>query len=495
MGRHRSHSHGRRGHGQRRHDDPLADELLNSLSYSTQDPYGSLRGQTGDGGFPDAQVFAAGQTVQASLSITEACQVQVLPVRPRLAWRRRLNRSATSSLLVPSGRPTPKRSQTRLVPLSAEQEDGANPLEDPRFLQGLRSAGYLEPLDVSRKATKSRFMHGLKKEEFQANLDTFLEDQQLKARGEYMIRFRGTATETHSPFVHIFTTALPTSGESCKVFPETTTSSNVTTWTALAPANGAGSAEWACKARKFWPVRVCLEAPEASAVVPAGGGGFAAFDGRAARRKRRDTFQREVDLDDEIREREKQEALELLKNTDANSVSLGGSSSLKIRTTKLETNSSSGQAVPNGDEPQSPSTPTILESVKQLGQSVAASVGPAVQQLPGAVNKSIGELREWFAQRQLPSPFEEEVEAEEERRHREKRRRRKERRRREEEAAAAAAAANLSVRSLGSRESLRGSGEHRRQHEHDSDREERRRRRKEERRLERAELAEAERQL
>lgn len=161
------------------------------------------------------------------------------------------------------------------------------------------------------------------------------------------------------------------------------------------------------------------------------------IDGRAARRKRRDTFQREVDLDDEIREREKQEALELLKNTDANSVSLGGAASLKARTNELEVVTASAESVQSGQEAQSPSTPTILESVKQLGQSVAANWGPTV-------NKSINELREWFAHRQLPSPFTAEVEAEEEerlrrqkQRHREKRRRERERRRRELEEAEA----------------------------------------------------------
>ena len=161
------------------------------------------------------------------------------------------------------------------------------------------------------------------------------------------------------------------------------------------------------------------------------------IDGRAARRKRRDTFQREVDLDDEIREREKQEALELLKNTDANSVSLGGAASLKVSTDKLGPASAPAESVQGGQEAQSPSTPTILESVKQLGQSVAANWGPTV-------NKSIHELREWFAHRQLPSPFTAEVEAEEEerlrrqkQRHREKRRRERERRRRELEEAEA----------------------------------------------------------
>ena len=161
------------------------------------------------------------------------------------------------------------------------------------------------------------------------------------------------------------------------------------------------------------------------------------IDGRAARRKRRDTFQREVDLDDEIRERERKEALELLKNTDANSVPLGGATQLKVRTNKLEPATASAESVQNGQETQSPSTPTILDSVKQLGQSVAANWGPTV-------NKSIHELREWFAHRQLPSPFTAEVEAEEEerlrrqkQRHREKRRRERERRRRELEEAEA----------------------------------------------------------
>ncbi|GAA5872492.1 hypothetical protein JCM3774_006837 [Rhodotorula dairenensis] len=413
-----------------------------------------------------------------------AFEVRSGGMRPRLRWLRPVRASSATA-----GRSTPKRSQTRLVPLLTDANVNTNPLEAPRFLEGLKSAGYLQPLDVSRKAIKSRFMHGLKKEDFQANLEAFLEEHQLKARGEFMVRFRGSATEAHSPFVHLFATALPlTSANSCKVLPKGATSSSATTWTPLADTSEAGSSNWACKARRFWPVRVCLEGPEAATLLPAAA--TPSTDGRPARRKRRDTFQHEVDLDAEIREREKQEAFELLKNTDANAVPLGGAASLQIRTTKLEAPATVSEEVSkNSEQAQSPSTPTILESVRQLGQSVAANWGPAVQQLPGAVNKSIHELRDWFAQRQLPSPFEAEVEAEEEareRRRREKRRRHRarERERREREEVALAAAKRGLPMSGDSREDRRperGESDHDAEVSDSSERRHRRRHRREKR--------------
>lgn len=283
-----------------------------------------------------------------------------------------------------------------------------------------------------------------------------------------------SSLEAYSPFVHIFTTALPPSStNTCRVPPNSATSSSFTTWTPLAAsANEKGMSNWGCKARRFWPVRVCLEGPEAALSIPTDDT-TASTDGRPARRKRRDTFQREIDLDAEIREREKQEALQLLQNTDANSVSLGGVTSLQIRTTKLgaATAGSSEEVAKSGGVAQSPSTPTILESVRQLGQSVAANWGPAVQQFPDAVNKSIHELRDWFAQRQLPSPFEAEVEAEEEareRRRREKRRRHRarerERREQEKEAIRAAVKRGMAGSSRPGEDNVQG-----RESDHDSE--------------------------
>ena len=116
--------------------------------------------------------------------------------------------------LPPSARTNSKRSETRLVPLNTDLQINTNPLEHPFFLRGLQSAGYLQPLDISRKTIQRRFMHALKKEEasrhidslscttekltsnlqFQANLEAFLEQHELKARGQFMVRFRGPAT-------------------------------------------------------------------------------------------------------------------------------------------------------------------------------------------------------------------------------------------------------------------------------------------------------------
>ncbi|BGP53902.1 hypothetical protein JCM8202v2_001474 [Rhodotorula sphaerocarpa] len=279
-------------------------------------------------------------------------------------------------------------------------------------------AGYLEPIDTSRKAIRARFAHGLEKFGFQGHLNAFLAEQGLTARGGYMIRFGGTPTEVHSPFVHDFVSGSPAHKHKCQVADP---SSESTTWTALSfRGNDGGS--WSCKARRFWPVRVVLEGPTPTG-VSGPWPGQEQPDARPKMRKRRDTFQREIDLEAETRRREQVEALELLSNTDRNAAS-GNAPALKV---KIPAEEQSEQV-----EASSPSSPSIYASVKQLGASVAANFGPAVQQFPTAMQKSIGELREWFAQRQLPSPFEDDVEEEEERRRREARRRR---RRKEAEAA------------------------------------------------------------
>lgn len=229
-------------------------------------------------------------------------------------------------------------------------------------------------------------------------------------------------TEVHSPFVHDFVSGSPAHQDRCQVADQRTSKS--TTWTALSFGGNDGGS-WSCKARRFWPVCVVLEGPSPTMSGP--GPSQEQPDARPRMRKRRDTFQREIDLEAEIRRREQVEALELLSNTDRNAAS-GNAPALKV---KISAEEQSEQV-----EASSSSSPSIYASVKQLGASVAANFGPAVQHFPTAMQKSIGELREWFAQRQLPSPFEDDVEEEEERRRREARRRRRERRRRKEAEAA-----------------------------------------------------------
>lgn len=100
-----------------------------------------------------------------SVDLSVGCQVEILEVRTRVRVRK-----ATSSnccRLAPPARRAPKRSMTRMVPLGVDGtvEEEKNPFDDGVYLEGLRMAGYLEPLDVSRKTIKSRFTHGLQKEE------------------------------------------------------------------------------------------------------------------------------------------------------------------------------------------------------------------------------------------------------------------------------------------------------------------------------------------
>ncbi|TNY17573.1 hypothetical protein DMC30DRAFT_103797 [Rhodotorula diobovata] len=104
---------------------------------------------------------------EAETSIRVACEVQVQAVRTRPAVRipRRGGRPALHS----SGRPVPRRSTTRMVPLTAERDDDddvkeRNPLDDDAFKEGLRVAGYLQDIDKSRKTIKGRFSHALQKD-------------------------------------------------------------------------------------------------------------------------------------------------------------------------------------------------------------------------------------------------------------------------------------------------------------------------------------------
>ncbi|BGP22936.1 hypothetical protein JCM10295v2_001827 [Rhodotorula toruloides] len=368
-----------------------------------------------------------------AVELKAGCQIQVLKVRTIV----RVRRAISTSRLAPPARRVPKRSVTRLVPLRVDVGgEEKNPFEEEAYVEGLRQAGYLEPLDVSRKAIKARFTRGLQKEEFKANLEAFLAQEELKALGDYMVRFKGTATQSWTPYVSLFTTSLPTSTSPRNVFPDSDTNS-LSTWTPLpASTENSRTSEWACKARKFWPVRVVCEGPADTDIVP---DTAPEIPPPERRRRRRDTFQEEIDLDAELRERERAEAMELKTNTDLNSLTNSQLVKLKVDTDVHNSKSRSEK----DDAPRSVdsqlSTPTILASLQQLGYSVVATVTPAVQSLPGRIS----DIKEWFAHRQLPAPFSEDMEREEEeleRRKKEKRRRRreKERRNREEEERAAA---------------------------------------------------------
>ncbi|GAA5996369.1 uncharacterized protein JCM10292_007563 [Rhodotorula paludigena] len=374
-----------------------------------------------------------------SADFQQACEVQVVAKRDVVLVRK----AKPSSHLNAPRRPVPKRSMTRLVPLAGENGASAgldNPFEDAMFRKTLQLAGFLQPMDTSRKTIKGRFSHSLQKEHFKEGLNAFLEEQGLKPRGEYMIRFKGTPAEPHSPFVHLFTTSLPASTATCKVYPEDVEGPEAATvtWTFLSAEQN--TSEWAAKARKFWPVRVQLEGPTSVDFIPdteqPDPSTYDGFSGASRRRKRRDSFHREIDLDEEIRAREQAEALELRDNTQANSLRLSETASLKITTkgggssslAETERSAAATAGPPAEEQLASPKSPTILASVRQLGESIAHD--PRVQSVTQTVTSGVQGLREWFSQRQLPSPFSDEVEQheeEEERRKREKRRRRRER--------------------------------------------------------------------
>ncbi|GAA5919337.1 hypothetical protein JCM1841_004347 [Sporobolomyces salmonicolor] len=191
-----------------------------------------------------------------AVSIQEACVVQVLSTRPAVRVRKSA-RAWTFAVPPPARRPTPKRAMTRLIPTVSSNKDEDKPFEKRNFQRGLRWAGYLEPLDTSRKKIKQRLVLGLEKEDFTAHLDAFLEQKGIKKRGEWMVRFVG-ATDPHSPFVHLFTTSRLTNPAPVKVYPGdlgTTSSQGPDAFTqgTNLPSSAPGESEWACKAKHFWP--------------------------------------------------------------------------------------------------------------------------------------------------------------------------------------------------------------------------------------------------
>ncbi|GAA6052733.1 hypothetical protein JCM3770_003526 [Rhodotorula araucariae] len=383
--------------------------------------------------------------VNTTVSIRTACEVQVEVVRSRPPVR--VRKPIASRLNALPLRQTPKRSMTRLIPLMADEGtagQAGSPFAAEGFMEGLRLAGYLQPIDTSRKTIKGRFNHGLQKEEFKNNLDVFLDTQQLKARGEYMIRFKGTSADAHSPYVHLFVTSLPSSTSTFKGCPDSSSGADasLTTWTNI-PTTTPAVSEWAAKARKFWPVRVQLEGPTKVDVVPTDT--EATTGSRLRRRVRRDTFQREVDLDAVIRLREEAQAIELRDNTERNALraSVGDAAALTVDTSGRSSgrrksagdSSNGGGAAPKDDEPgpapTTPTSPSVLDAVKILGESIAHD--PRVQSLAETVSRSATGLREWFAARALPAPFEAEVEVAEEERERRKKEKREKKKREEDD--------------------------------------------------------------
>ncbi|KAM0753600.1 hypothetical protein T439DRAFT_353386 [Meredithblackwellia eburnea MCA 4105] len=210
--------------------------------------------------------------------------------RPRNIRVRKLQRVESSSALDidPPSRPTsamlpsrpsesniatdipPRPSSANLPsrPVSTvEPVDTKHPLESKGFQRGLMAAGYVEPLDLSRKKIKARFVHALSKEKFKDHLDQFLSTKDLKAKNEYMIRFIGQQN-VHSPFVHIYTTSLPQDLLPLTVHPEAFDNiDRPSLWTHLRTIKGAS--HWSCKEKGFWPLRVVLDGPGGEDMIPA----------------------------------------------------------------------------------------------------------------------------------------------------------------------------------------------------------------------------------
>ncbi|GAA5882588.1 hypothetical protein JCM16303_002059 [Sporobolomyces ruberrimus] len=350
--------------------------------------------------------------------------------------------ASPSPFIVQTSSPTRPRTNvgisTPLVQFDAESNGGPrevnqHPLAKPAFLSGLKYAGYLEPLDTSRNKIKQRFNHFLEKQNFKSNLAAFLENAGREKLGESMVRFVGTE-EPHSPFVSLFVTKAIETTEAVKIYaidPSSTSSvgRSSTQWTFLIAGTDASS-EWTCKAKRFWPVKVRFEGPnnvQPAAMIPSA-------PPTRPRGKRRDTFQREIDLDAELKKKdnEEQEEKERVKlNTTKNSARPSDSPAISI-----DTKNTAPVEPPLEEKKQrTPITPTVLEAARHLGTSIVASLPPSMQQLPTVMQHR---LKQWF---DGPEPgrgrdYEEdgeEYDSEEDRRRRERRRQRRERRRWEEE--------------------------------------------------------------
>ncbi|GAA6059406.1 hypothetical protein JCM10212_003638 [Sporobolomyces blumeae] len=401
-------------------DDPAFDPSRSEAPEATFDDVG-VAGSLHDAELPSDQRAREQEVVVSTANSPFSAQVDASRSRPFV--RNDIDPSSRATLSPPpftSRRSTPTRSRTHLVPLTSSDEDPQDrPLASSTFSEGLRWAGYLEPLDTSRNKIKQRFNHFLEKENFKASLYAFLEHAGVERLGEHMVRFVGAeGQEPHSPYASIFVTEPIAATEPVKIY----VGSASTQWTYVGTRDAQDS-QWICKAKRFWPVRVVFQGPnptDGNTLAKAAAASTATTSGRP-RPKRRDTFQRAVDLDAEIRKRDEAEArdekAQVKANTERNSARPADSPSIRIDTKNTAPVVSSSRTTttttgPDGRRPNeapstagdasdlatTPVTPTILESVRQLGQSVVASMPPGMQQLPTVMQHRLGELRHWFGQ-------------------------------------------------------------------------------------------------
>lgn len=339
-----------------------------------------------------------------------------------------------SSLIVPSRRSSislPSRPVSNVEPLPS-----LHPFDATGFKRGLVAAGYVEPLDTSRRKVKSRFVHALTKEKFKPYLDQFLDAKNVKARGEFMVRFVGLQ-DVHSPFVHLYTTSIPLDVLPVRVHAESFDDKDrFTLWTYLRTVKGAS--HWSCKAKGFWPLRVVLEGPEGVDTVPQ-----LTLPPRPSLDNEEDDANSDSDGSRDDSPHNPVPALTITQ-PDASSSRAPSPRPQRIRV--------SVDSPPDSPPPRSPSppptpkpkpppprrtftlggsaidgdAPSVLAAVKQLGESVAKAIPPGLQR----VQTSLDALWTSWAVPKLTEEEQEQAEREERRR---ARRERREARRLEEE--------------------------------------------------------------
>jgi hypothetical protein len=212
----------------------------------------------------------------------------------------------------------------------------------------------------------------------------------------YSLRFR---TDVHSPFVHLYTTSLPSNHLTVKVYPsdsDPSHSESFTLWTHLRTING--TSHWSCRAPKFWPLRVVLAGPNEDDIIPPA-------PRKPLKKKGGDDHDDGDDRGDP----------EVKANTKENS--------------KIVVADPTNEVI--ADPVPALQIPTILASVKQLGVAVAKSIPPGVQT---SIQTQFVALKSSWTAAWAPKPApEEEYESEDSEERRARRRERRRARREKEE--------------------------------------------------------------
>lgn len=237
-----------------------------------------------------------------------------------------------------------------------------------------------------------------------------------------MIRFVGQQ-DVHSPFVHVYTTSLLSDVATIKIFPDNPDPSDLeghTLWTHLRTVEVPSRAShWSCRKNKFWPLRVVLEGPTSTDIVPSADAPPSPIEERP--RHRSSNRDRDRRSDDEAPLSPSTQS-----NTRANSAFVNHPKRQVVEPPPVPPPTLELPPPPPGTPAAAGAAPTILASVKQLGVAVAHAIPPQVQT---TIQSQVAALRSWMKKGEEG----EEGGSEDEEARRERRRARRQARREKEE--------------------------------------------------------------